>query len=129
MLEARTALFTLRLIDVIGDSWASAPNRPTDGYVRFTVFFLFCRFHILVRPSPRPAQRNSEFLEKARELTGEFEETNWAPPEMTVFKFAWMTCTFFPLLAAESTIYPSSYPWAIIWLLWLQAKVLILVPV
>lgn len=111
----------------MGENWDSELYLPVTGWVRFATSFLSCRLQILVMPSPRPAQMNSEFLEKISEFTGLSRDWTWWPPGKTLFTFAWITWTFLPLEAELSMICPSSYPCAIIWLLWLHANELIFV--
>lgn len=64
-------LFILK--DVIGENYESAlePYLLADGgYVKIVDSFLSPRPQILTIPSPKPAQRYSEFFENAREVTG-----------------------------------------------------------
>ena len=127
LLEARSWLLLFKDMEVMGENCDSELYLPVTGWVRFATSFLSWRLQILVMPSPRPAQMYSEFLEKISEFTGLPMDWTWCPPAKTLFTFAWITWTFLPLEAELSTICPSSYPCAIIWLLWLQPSELIFV--
>ena len=127
LLEARSWLLLFKEIEVMGENWDSELYLPVTGWVRLATSLLSWRLQILVMPSPRPAQINSEFLEKVSEFTGLPRDWTWCPPAKTLLTFACITCTFLPLEAELSTICPSSYPCAIIWLLWLHPNELIFV--
>lgn len=57
-------------MEVMGENWDSELYLPVTGWVRFATSLLSWRLQILVKPSPRPAQMNSEFFEKVSEFTG-----------------------------------------------------------
>ena len=128
LLVARTWLLQFIVTEVIGENCCSTPYFYITGWRRLAANFLVWRFQTFVWPSPRPAQRNSECFEKAKELTGEVLITYYVPPDIMGSAFAWIVWTFLPFALDERTIWPSSEPAAMIWLLWLQARAFIFWP-